>query len=204
MVLVATPLPADTTATSSSTTIDQDVPYASSSSTYQEIKSQVIHQYIEEQIHGHHNVQFDNAPILHNLSSDPSSEEITLQGIIPSSLHHLNQSFDTLAKLKKNHPLENVISDPSRSVLTRSQLQEHVISCYFDANDNLIPFGGKRSEHQSDTQVITVKMEILLEPTSNKLLVERFDTSAGNPIKEILLKLNPPDHRILKDGGEGI
>ncbi|GKE69308.1 hypothetical protein Tco_1527380, partial [Tanacetum coccineum] len=29
-----------------------------------------------------------------------------------------------------------------------------------------------------------------------------FDTSAGNPVKEILLKLNLPDHRILKDGCE--
>ncbi|GJU04005.1 hypothetical protein Tco_1114343 [Tanacetum coccineum] len=48
----------------------------------------------------------------------------------------------------------------------------------------------------------TMKMEILLEPASNKLMVERFYTSAGNPIKEILLKLNLPDHRILKDGGE--
>ncbi|GJV86628.1 hypothetical protein Tco_1530566 [Tanacetum coccineum] len=27
-------------------------------------------------------------------------------------------------------------------------------------------------------------------------------TSAGNPVKEILLKLNLPNHRILKDGGE--
>ncbi|GJW65748.1 reverse transcriptase domain-containing protein [Tanacetum coccineum] len=27
-----------------------------------------------------------------------------------------------------------------------------------------------------------------------------FDTSAGNPVKEILLKLNLPDHRILRDG----
>ncbi|GKE63849.1 hypothetical protein Tco_1514216, partial [Tanacetum coccineum] len=26
------------------------------------------------------------------------------------------------------------------------------------------------------------------------------DTSAENPVKEILLKLNLPDHRILKDG----
>ncbi|GJX55866.1 hypothetical protein Tco_0285763 [Tanacetum coccineum] len=56
-------------------------------------------------------------------------------------------------------------------------------------------------------------MEILLEPTSNKLMVEhaefdesnanvleRFYTSAGNPVKEILLKLNLPDHRsILMD-----
>ncbi|GJR64931.1 hypothetical protein Tco_0010996 [Tanacetum coccineum] len=61
----------------------------------------------------------------------------------------------------------------------------------------------------------TMKMEIMLEPTSNKLMVEhaefdesdthvleRFDTSAGNPITEILPKLNLPDHRILKDGGE--
>ncbi|GJX99579.1 hypothetical protein Tco_0356598 [Tanacetum coccineum] len=60
-----------------------------------------------------------------------------------------------------------------------------------------------------------MKMEILLEPTSNKLMVEhaefdesntyvleRFDTSAGNPVKEILLKLSLPDHRIFKDGGE--
>ncbi|GKC46486.1 hypothetical protein Tco_1064208 [Tanacetum coccineum] len=42
--------------------------------------------------------------------------------------------------------------------------------------------------------------------------VLRYDTKgekkdsilqAGNPVKEILLKLNLPDHRILKDGGEG-
>ncbi|GKB40648.1 hypothetical protein Tco_0885590 [Tanacetum coccineum] len=31
-------------------------------------------------------------------------------------------------------------------------------------------------------------------------MLERFDTSAENPVKEILLKLNLPDHRILKDG----
>ncbi|GKD49624.1 hypothetical protein Tco_1278600, partial [Tanacetum coccineum] len=30
-----------------------------------------------------------------------------------------------------------------------------------------------------------------------------FDTSAGIPVKEILLKLNLPNHRSLKDGGEG-
>nr|GEU55162.1 hypothetical protein [Tanacetum cinerariifolium] len=145
MLLTDAPLPADTTATSSSTTIDQDVPYASTSSTYQEIESQVIHQCVEEQIHGHHNAQFDNAPILYNLSLDLSSEETTLEGVIPSDLHHLIQSFDTLANLTKNHPLENVISDPSRSVSTRIQLQEHAIWCYFDVNDNPIPFGGKRS-----------------------------------------------------------
>ncbi|GJY96542.1 retrovirus-related pol polyprotein from transposon TNT 1-94 [Tanacetum coccineum] len=37
-------------------------------------------------------------------------------------------------------------------------------------------------------------------PTKKHL--KRFYTSAGNPVREILLKLNLPDHRILKDGGE--
>ncbi|GJT87533.1 hypothetical protein Tco_1069250 [Tanacetum coccineum] len=37
---------------------------------------------------------------------------------------------------------------------------------------------------------------------SDTHVLERFDTSAGNPVKEILLKLNLPDHRILKDGCE--
>ncbi|GJV74315.1 putative reverse transcriptase domain-containing protein [Tanacetum coccineum] len=56
--------------------------------------------------------------------------------------------------------------------------------------------------------IFTMKMEILLEPTSNKLMVEhaeydesntyvleRFNTTAGNPVKKILLKLNLSDHR---------
>ncbi|GKA02784.1 hypothetical protein Tco_0675565 [Tanacetum coccineum] len=59
------------------------------------------------------------------------------------------------------------------------------------------------------------EMELTLEQTqqgvsyevsfdeSNANMLERFYTSAGNPVKEILLKLNLPDYRILKDGGEG-
>ncbi|GJY65805.1 hypothetical protein Tco_0468043 [Tanacetum coccineum] len=70
----------------------------------------------------------------------------------------------------------------------------------------------------SNIQVIsfTMKMEILLEPTSNKLMVEhaeydesntyvleRFNTTAGNPVKKILLKLNLSDHMsILTDSKE--
>nr|GEW38186.1 hypothetical protein [Tanacetum cinerariifolium] len=50
-------------------------------------------------------------PVVH---LHPISEETTLQGFIPSNLHHLNQSFDILTKLTKIHPLENVIGDPSR------------------------------------------------------------------------------------------
>ncbi|GJR93933.1 retrovirus-related pol polyprotein from transposon TNT 1-94 [Tanacetum coccineum] len=85
--------------------------------------------------------------------------------------------------------------------------------------DKLVSWSSKRQKSaaisSTEAEYIAVsgclKMEILLEPTSNKLMslmnrnshvLERLDTSAGNPVKEILLKLNLPDHRILKDGGE--
>ncbi|GKE62632.1 hypothetical protein Tco_1512999, partial [Tanacetum coccineum] len=79
---VPTPVPAASTSSSSSTIVDQDAPSTSTSQTTSEQQSSVIPQ-------------------------EPSYEETTLQGIIPSNLHHLNQSFDTLTKLTKNHPLDN-------------------------------------------------------------------------------------------------
>nr|GEV32233.1 hypothetical protein [Tanacetum cinerariifolium] len=82
-------------------------------------------------------------------SANPSFEETTLQGVIPSNLHHLNQSFDTLTKLTKNHRLENVIGDPSRPVSTR-KLQEHAIWCYLDANDNPIPLEVSKESYLPD------------------------------------------------------
>ncbi|GKC42249.1 hypothetical protein Tco_1059971 [Tanacetum coccineum] len=59
---------------------------------------------------------------------------------------------------------------------------------------------GTSHEVSSDTYVITMKMEILPVSTSNSTAIERFNTTARNPIKETLLKLSLPDHRsILKD-----
>ncbi|GJY49321.1 hypothetical protein Tco_0439277 [Tanacetum coccineum] len=65
-------------------------------------------------------------------------------------------------------------------------------------------------EHPSDTYVLTMKMEILLEPASNKLLVGDLRDSI---MDRIVVKngknrmktcqgdsLNLPDHRIHKDG----
>nr|GEX98902.1 hypothetical protein [Tanacetum cinerariifolium] len=54
-VAVTAPKVIDPVGSPSSTTIDQDVPYASTSPTNQEIQSQVIHQGVEEQIHEHQN-----------------------------------------------------------------------------------------------------------------------------------------------------
>ncbi|GJR57965.1 retrovirus-related pol polyprotein from transposon TNT 1-94 [Tanacetum coccineum] len=86
------PIHADTTGTPSSTSIDQDAPFAK-----------------------------------------PSSEESSLRDVITTNLHPANPPFEHLSKWTKNHPLDDVIGNPSRLVSTRRQLQTDAMWCYFDA-----------------------------------------------------------------------
>ncbi|GJU11935.1 phospholipase-like protein [Tanacetum coccineum] len=99
-------------------------------------------------------------------------------------------------------------SDAMHKPFPANQSQKDFVSKLTEIHSFLSTFSLR-----SDTYVFTMPMEILLEPTSNKLLVEhaeydesntymleRFNTTAGNSVKEILLKLNLPDHRsILTD-----
>ncbi|GJW58878.1 retrovirus-related pol polyprotein from transposon TNT 1-94 [Tanacetum coccineum] len=52
----------------------------------------------------------------------------------------------------------------------------------------------------SNQQVILI-MKHADNDESNTYVLERFNTTAGNPVKKILLKLNLSDHRLFKDGG---
>ncbi|GKE48126.1 hypothetical protein Tco_1479384 [Tanacetum coccineum] len=66
-------------------------------------------------------------------------------------------------------------------------------------------------EHLSDTYVFTMKMEILLESTSNKLMVGDSDVHTLVDLTLILeilsrrffLRLNLPDHRLVLTGSGG-
>ncbi|GJU69288.1 hypothetical protein Tco_1255547 [Tanacetum coccineum] len=139
---VPTPVPAASTCSRSSTTVDQDASSSSTSQTTLDEQSSAIPQGVEDDFYDIEVAHMDTDPYFGIPIPKPNSEETILQGVIPSNVHHLNQSFDTLTKLTKNHPLDNVTGDPSRPVLTRSQLQGHAIWCYFDANDNPIPLVG--------------------------------------------------------------
>nr|GEY33957.1 retrovirus-related Pol polyprotein from transposon TNT 1-94 [Tanacetum cinerariifolium] len=59
----------------------------------------------------------------------------------------------------------------------------------------------RRLEHPSDTKVFTMKMEILLEPTSNKLLVGSYALS-WKPCQGD--SLNLPDHRFSKYNADDV
>ncbi|GJY46835.1 retrovirus-related pol polyprotein from transposon TNT 1-94 [Tanacetum coccineum] len=107
-----------------STSIDQDASSISIPSTQDQEHSLIISQGFEESPKTPH---FHDDPLHESLH-----EESTSQG--PSSnVRPINTPFESLGRWTKDHPIENLIGDPSRSVSTRKQLQTDVMWCYFDA-----------------------------------------------------------------------
>ncbi|GKC03597.1 hypothetical protein Tco_0995207 [Tanacetum coccineum] len=92
-----------------STSIDQDAPSSSNPSTQEQEQSPIISQGVEESL---------KTPHFHD---DPLHEDSTSQGS-SSNVRPSYTPLDLLGKWTKNHPLANVIGDPSRSVSTRKQL----------------------------------------------------------------------------------
>ncbi|GJY97367.1 hypothetical protein Tco_1048567 [Tanacetum coccineum] len=62
-----------------------------------------------------------------------SSEESSSRDVITTNLHPANAPFEHLSKWTKDHPLDNMIGNPSRSVSIRRKLQTDALWCYFDA-----------------------------------------------------------------------
>ncbi|GJY27153.1 integrase, catalytic region, zinc finger, CCHC-type containing protein [Tanacetum coccineum] len=96
-----------------STSIDQDAPSSSTPSTQEQEQSPNISQGFKES---------PKTPIFHDdpLNESPH-EESTSQGS-SSNVRQTHTPFEHLGKWTKNHPIANVIGDPSRSVSMRKQL----------------------------------------------------------------------------------
>ncbi|GJV33301.1 putative ribonuclease H-like domain-containing protein [Tanacetum coccineum] len=112
------------------------LPYAPSTSTSQKNKetpSLVIPLGVEEADHDIEVVHMDNNPYIDFPIPESSSEETSTQVVIPNNVHLINQPPEHINKWTKDHPIDNVIGDPSRPVSTRHQLQDEALLCYFDA-----------------------------------------------------------------------
>ncbi|GJV67786.1 integrase, catalytic region, zinc finger, CCHC-type containing protein [Tanacetum coccineum] len=107
-----------------STSIDQDAPSTSIPSSQEHEQSPIISQGFEES---------PKTPTFHDdpLNESPH-EDSTSQGS-SSNVRQLHTPFEHLGRWTKDHPIANVIGDPSRSVSTRKQLKTDAMWCYFDA-----------------------------------------------------------------------
>ncbi|GJS33226.1 retrovirus-related pol polyprotein from transposon TNT 1-94 [Tanacetum coccineum] len=107
-----------------STSIDQDAPSSSIPSTQEQEHSPNISQGSEES---------PITPIFRDYLLYASLlEDSTSQGS-SSNMRQIHTPFEYLGRWTKDHPIANVIGDPSRSVSTRKQLQTNAMWCYFNA-----------------------------------------------------------------------
>ncbi|GKG16700.1 retrovirus-related pol polyprotein from transposon TNT 1-94, partial [Tanacetum coccineum] len=77
---------------------------------------------VEEEYHDIEVAHMDNDPYFGLPIPEPSSEESSSRIVIPTNVHSVNQPQEHIGKWTKDHPLKNVIGDPSRPVSTRLQL----------------------------------------------------------------------------------
>nr|GEU97233.1 uncharacterized mitochondrial protein AtMg00810-like [Tanacetum cinerariifolium] len=69
---------------------------------------------------------FHDDPLNESLQDSPSQRS-------SSNVIQIYTLFERLGRWTKDHPIANVIGDPSRSVSTRKQLETDAMWCYFDA-----------------------------------------------------------------------
>ncbi|GKB40222.1 retrovirus-related pol polyprotein from transposon TNT 1-94 [Tanacetum coccineum] len=107
-----------------STSIDQDAPSSSIPSTQDQEHSPIISQGVKES---------PKTPLFHDDPlHDPLHEDSTSQGS-SSNVRPSHTEFEHIGKCTKDHPIANVIGDPSRLVSARKQLKTNIMWCYFDA-----------------------------------------------------------------------
>ncbi|GKA85962.1 hypothetical protein Tco_0807616, partial [Tanacetum coccineum] len=107
--------------TSLSTTIAQDAPSPSASSSTSDIHLPVQHQEIaEEPIHEDTPIIHDVLHPSHNLvTGDLSSAQSSSGNVNSAEPNQVNYPPDHLRRWTKDHPLDNIVGNPSRPVSTR-------------------------------------------------------------------------------------
>ncbi|GJT88408.1 putative ribonuclease H-like domain-containing protein [Tanacetum coccineum] len=107
-----------------STSIDQDAPSTSIPSTQEQEHSPIISQGVEE---SPKTPQFHDDPLHESLHEDSTSKGSS------SNVRPSHTPFELISRWSKDHPIANVIRDPSRSIFIRKQLKTDAMWCYFDA-----------------------------------------------------------------------
>ncbi|GKC78616.1 retrovirus-related pol polyprotein from transposon TNT 1-94 [Tanacetum coccineum] len=122
----AVSVPVNSAGTPSSTTIDQDAPSPSHSPSSLVLQSPSSHQgvaagstIIEDNPFAH----ADNDPFVNVIALEPSSEASSSEDASSAESTHVIQPHHHLRKWSKDHPLDNVVGNPSRPVSTRKQLE---------------------------------------------------------------------------------
>ncbi|GKA90254.1 retrovirus-related pol polyprotein from transposon TNT 1-94 [Tanacetum coccineum] len=127
------PAPVKSTGSPSSTTVDQDAPYPTTSQTTPQSQSQEIPLSAKEESHDLEFAHMSNNPYFGIPIPETVSKESSSTDVISTTVHPDAPILEHLIKWMKDHPIQNIIGELSRHVSTRLQLHEQYLFCYYDA-----------------------------------------------------------------------
>nr|GEV13745.1 retrovirus-related Pol polyprotein from transposon TNT 1-94 [Tanacetum cinerariifolium] len=128
--------PVNSAGTPLSTTIDQDAPTPSISPLSSALQSYSLHQGIAAEpnyMEDHTTAPIDNNPFVNVFAPEPHSEALSFRDISSTDSSYISQTLHHLNKWSKDHPLDNVIGNPSRLVSTRKQLATDALWCSYSS-----------------------------------------------------------------------
>ncbi|GJT19172.1 retrovirus-related pol polyprotein from transposon TNT 1-94 [Tanacetum coccineum] len=131
----AVPVPVNSAGTPSSTTIDQDAPSPSHSPSSLALQSPSIHQGIAAEstlLEENTFAPVNNDLFINIFALEPSSEASSSGDVSSAESTYVTQTLHHLEKWSKDHPLDNVIGNPSRPVSTRKQLATDALWCLYN------------------------------------------------------------------------
>nr|GEW13439.1 hypothetical protein [Tanacetum cinerariifolium] len=118
-------VPVNSAGTPSSTIIDQDAPSPSISPSSSALQSPSLHQGVAAEstfIEDNPVAPVDNNPFINVFAPKPGSDASSSGDVSSTESTYVSQTLHYLSKWSKDHPLDNVIGNPSRPVSTRKQL----------------------------------------------------------------------------------
>ncbi|GKE47502.1 retrovirus-related pol polyprotein from transposon TNT 1-94, partial [Tanacetum coccineum] len=133
---LAVSVPVNSAGTPSSTTIDQDAPPPSHSSSSSTLQSPSLHKGViadSTLIEDNPFALVDNHLFINVFASEPSSEASSSGDLGLAESPYVSQTLYHLEKWSKDHPLNNIIVNPSRPVSTRKQLATDALWCLYNS-----------------------------------------------------------------------
>ncbi|GJR83021.1 hypothetical protein Tco_0153806 [Tanacetum coccineum] len=126
VILAGTPL---------STTIDQDAPSTSHSPSSSDIQPPFSHQGVGAgpTIEDNPFAQADTDPFENIFAPELSSAESSSGDVSAAESNQVTQPYEHLGKWSKDHPIENIIGNPSHLVSTRQQLATDALWCLYNS-----------------------------------------------------------------------
>ncbi|GJZ49738.1 retrovirus-related pol polyprotein from transposon TNT 1-94 [Tanacetum coccineum] len=121
--------------TPSSTTVDQDAPSTSHSPSSSEVQAPILHQCVAVGPNFEDNpfAQAEYDPFVNVFALEPGSEASSSGDINLAESNPVIQPYDHLRKWSKDHPMDNVIGNPSYPVSTRKQLTIDALWCFYNS-----------------------------------------------------------------------